>query len=193
MKKTWFVMMLLMAAGGMITAQEAKYEIKSGIVKKVSSVMGQKVESTLYFDDYGKMESVETTVNVAGTEKNMRTLDEGNSIASIDLDAKTVQRMEKPDKLDNFLTLTDEQKEKYKYQELGEETFLDRPCKKISLELTEMGQTFQATLWLWKGIPLKTETQVGGMTVVEETVEVQENVEIPAEKFTVPEGFTVSE
>lgn len=193
MKKTWFVMMLLIAAVGMITAQEAKYEIKSGIVKKVSNVMGQKVESILYFDDYGKMESVETTVNVAGTEKNMRTLDEGNSIASIDLDAKTVQRMEKPDKLDNFLTLTDEQKEKYKYQELGEETFLDRPCKKVSLELTEMGQTFQATLWLWKGIPLKTETQVGGMTVVEEAVEVQENVEVPAEKFTVPEGFTVSE
>lgn len=193
MKKTWFVMMLLMAAVGMITAQEAKYEIKSGIVKKVSNVMGQKVESTLYFDDYGKMESVETTVNVAGTEKNMRTLDEGNSIASIDLDAKTVQRMEKPDKLDNFLTLTDEQKEKYKYQELGEETFLDRPCKKISLELTEMGQTFQGTLWLWKGIPLKTEMQVGGMTVIEEVVEIQENVEVPAEKFTVPEGFTVSE
>lgn len=193
MKKTWFVMMLLIAAVGMITAQEAKYEIKSGIVKKVSNVMGQKVESILYFDDYGKMEAVETTVNVAGTEKNMRTLDEGNSIASIDLDAKTVQRMEKPDKLDNFLTLMDEQKEKYKYQELGEETFLDRPCKKVSLELTEMGQTFQATLWLWKGIPLKTETQVGGMTVVEEAVEVQENVEVPAEKFTVPEGFTVSE
>lgn len=193
MKKTWFVTMLLMAAGGMITAQEAKYEIKSGIIKKVSNVMGQKVESTLYFDDYGKIEAVETTVNVAGTEKNMRTLDEGNSIASIDLDAKTVQRMEKPDKLNNFLTLTDEQKEKYKYQELGEETFLDRPCKKISLELTEMGQTFQGTLWLWKGIPLKTETQVGGATVVEEAVEVQENVEIPAEKFTVPEGFTVSE
>lgn len=193
MKKTWFVMMLLMAAVGMITAQEAKYEIKSGIVKKVSNVMGQKVESILYFDDYGKMEAVETTVNVAGTEKNMRTLDEGNSIASIDLDAKTVQRMEKPDKLDNFLTLTDEQKEKYKYQELGEETFLDRPCKKISLELTEMGQTFQGTLWLWKGIPLKTEMQVGGMTVIEEVVEIQENVEVPAEKFTVPEGFTVSE
>ncbi len=193
MKKTWFVMMLLIAAVGMITAQEAKYEIKSGIVKKVSNVMGQKVESILYFDDYGKMEAVETTVNVAGTEKNMRTLDEGNSIASIDLDAKTVQRMEKPDKLDNFLTLTDEQKEKYKYQELGEETFLHRPCKKVSLELTEMGQTFQGTLWLWKGIPLKTETQVGGMTVVEEAVEVQENVEVPAEKFTVPEGFTVSE
>ena len=193
MKKTWFVMMLLMAAVGMITAQEAKYEIKSGIVKKVSNVMGQKVESILYFDDYGKMEAVETTVNVAGTEKNMRTLDEGNSIASIDLDAKTVQRMEKPDKLDNFLTLTDEQKEKYKYQELGEETFLDRPCKKVSLELTKMGQTFQGTLWLWKGIPLKTETQVGGMTVVEEAVEVQENVEVLAEKFTVPEGFTVSE
>lgn len=193
MKKTWFVMMLLIAAVGMITAQEAKYEIKSGIVKKVSNVMGQKVESILYFDDYGKMEAVETTVNVAGTEKHMRTLDEGNSIASIDLDAKTVQRMEKPDKLDNFLTLTDEQKEKYKYQELGEETFLDRPCKKVSLELTEMGQTFQGTLWLWKGIPLKTETQVGGTTVVEEAVEVQENVEVPAEKFTVPEGFTVSE
>ena len=79
------------------------------------------------------------------------------------------------------------------YTLLGEETFLDRPCKKVSLELTEMGQTFQATLWFWKGIPLKTETQVGGMTVVEEAVEVQENVEVPAEKFTVPEGFTVSE
>lgn len=192
MKKTWFVMLLMMTAG-MGMAQEAKYEIKSGIVKKVSTVMGQKVESTLYFDDYGKMEAVETTVNAAGTEKHMRTLDEGNSIASIDLDAKTVQRIEKPDKLNNFLTLTDEQKEKYKYQELGEEDFLDRPCKKISLELTEMGQTFLSTLWLWKGIPLKTEAQVGGMTVIEEAIDIHENTEIPVEKFTIPEGFTLSE
>ena len=85
------------------------------------------------------------------------------------------------------------QKEKYKYQELGEEDFLDRPCKKISLELTEMGQTFLSTLWLWKGIPLKTEAQVGGMTVIEEAIDIQENTEIPAEKFTIPEGFTLSE
>ena len=41
-------------------AQEApkKYDIKSGIAKAKTTVMGQAVESTIYFDNYGTIEAI---------------------------------------------------------------------------------------------------------------------------------------
>ena len=49
-----------------LIAQEAKYELKSAIIKKETVAMGQKLESTWYIDDYGKKESSETVMKVGG-------------------------------------------------------------------------------------------------------------------------------
>ena len=68
--------LLFLSATILLNAQEAKYGIKSAIIKKDVVAMGQKVECTWYMDDYGKKESTELTMKtggVAGVEKHIRT------------------------------------------------------------------------------------------------------------------------
>ncbi|MCD8495869.1 MAG: hypothetical protein LRY45_04450 [Bacteroides graminisolvens] len=42
-----------------LSAQEAKYEMKSAIIKKKTDFSGQVLESTTFIDDYGKKEATE--------------------------------------------------------------------------------------------------------------------------------------
>ena len=64
--------------------QTAKYEINSGIVKTVMDMMGQKVESTLYFDNYGAQEATVTKMATPAGEMEVSTITkDGRRIWSI--------------------------------------------------------------------------------------------------------------
>ena len=176
-----------------LSAQEAKYELKSAIIKKSMEMWGQKMEATQYFDDYGKAESVTLTMEMQGTTTRMRTITKGDIITVLNLDNKTGNRITMPDKQVNFLNLTQEMKDKYKVKELGEETIAGKPCKKYSMEMNQMGQDVSITAWIWKGFALKSVTEAGGMTVVDLTTDIQENVAVDAENFAIPSDFTIQD
>lgn len=191
MKKT-FLLVMLLGTATVLFAQEAKYEIKSAILKKEAVGMGQKVEGMLYFDDYGKKESSELTLKMGTMEKHVRTLADGDNIISIDLDMKMANKVPIPIKPVNYLNLTDEVRKLHKIKEVGTEEIAGRPCTKYTLEVKYGGQTSYSTVWIWKGIPLKNETSVNGMLVIsEQATEIQENVDISADKLIVPEGVVV--
>ena len=59
MKRFMVMCMSLLVATTMLMAQDGakKYGIKSGTITMVSEVMGQKIESKSYFDDYGALEA----------------------------------------------------------------------------------------------------------------------------------------
>lgn len=189
------VLLSLLLSTTTIFAQEAKYGIKSAILKKEAVTMGQKVQGVQYFDDYGRKEASELTMKVgrvANVEKHIRTIADGDKIISIDLDMKVANKVPIPIKPVNYLNLTDEVRELHKIKEVGNEEILGRMCIKYTLEVVYGGQTTHSTVWIWKGIPLKNETSSNGMLIVtEQAMEIQENVEVPAEKFLVPEGVTV--
>ena len=178
-----------------LIAQEAKYELKSAIIKKETVAMGQKLESTWYIDDYGKKESSETVMKgVAGVEKHLLTIMDGNFVINVDLDMKTASRMKMPQEPVNYLNLSPEIIEKFRVKENGEEEVAGKPCKKYSLEITQMGQTAQVSTWVWKGLVLKSEMGANGMVVMKEAVvKIEENPAVPADKFVVPEGIIVSQ
>ncbi|WP_293709422.1 hypothetical protein [uncultured Parabacteroides sp.] len=188
---------LLLFVTTVLKAQEAKYELKSAIIKKETIAMGQKLESTWYMDDYGKKESSETVMKVggvAGVEKHLLTIMDGNFVINVDLDMKTASRMKMPQEPVNYLNLSPEIIEKFKVKENGEEEVAGKLCKKYSLEITQMGQTAEVSTWVWKGLVLKSEMGANGMVVMkEEVVEIEENPAVPADKFVVPEGITVSQ
>lgn len=195
--KTLFVALLL-AVTTLLSAQEAKFEIKSAIITKEMVAMGQKVECTWYVDDYGKKEALELTMKtggVAGVEKHIRTITDGAaSVITVDLDMKTAMRMKLPQQPINYLKLTPDVIEKYKIKEVGEETIAGKTCKKYTLEITQMGQTLQMSVWVWKGMVLKSETASNGMVVMIETAkEINESTTVPADKFVVPEGIKIAE
>lgn len=60
MKVKCLLAVLLLSATATAFAQEAKYGIKSAILKKEAVTMGQKVQGVQYFDDYGRKEAVRT-------------------------------------------------------------------------------------------------------------------------------------
>ena len=56
MKRVLTVLLLLvMAVAAMGQEPVRKYEVKSGIFKTKMTVMGQSVETTTYFDEYGEV------------------------------------------------------------------------------------------------------------------------------------------
>jgi hypothetical protein len=194
-KRTIAVCLLAFVVMG-VSAQEAKYEIKSAIITKEVAAMGMKFESISYIDDFGQKECAEITIKngiAPGVDKHIRTLMEGEAVVSIDLDLKQSTRVELPEKPVNYLQLTPEVREKNKIKEAGEEEVAGKKCKKYTLEMaTPNGQTLYVSAWVWKGLMLKSETSGNGTLLATETAtEIQENATVPAEKFTVPEGFTL--
>ena len=176
-----------------LSAQEAKYELKSAIIKKSMEMFGQKMDATLYFDDYGKMESVSMTMEMQGTSMRMRTITKGDVITVLNLDNKTGNKITLPESSINFLKLTQEAKDKYKVKELGDETIAGKPCKKYSMEMSQMGQDVSVTTWIWKGIALKTISEAAGMSITETATDIKENVAVDVENFAIPSDFSIQE
>ena len=192
MKKLLFVLLTFIAIS--LSAQDAKYEIKSAIIKKKMVMMDRESESVTYVDDYGKKESTEMTLNFDGNESRIRTINDGTSSVSVNLDTKEGFRGRGMRGAQiNYLQLTPEVKERYKIKETGEEEFLGKACKKYSFEVTMGEWTMQVKTWVWKGIALKSETSNDRGTWSETATSIQENVAVPADKFTIPEGTTIRE
>ena len=177
-----------------LSAQEAKYEIKSAIIAKSVDMMGQKIDGTQYIDDYGVKESMILKMpmqGVPGAFLRMQTINKGDTVISANLELKTGNKVALPEKPVNYLKLTEEVREKYKIKELGQEEIIGKQCNKYSLEITQMGQQVLSTVWVWKGIVLKSVTSASGMSMTEEATDIQENVAIDEEYFVLPENVTI--
>ncbi|MDR0794774.1 MAG: hypothetical protein LBE79_01765 [Tannerella sp.] len=191
-KKLVFAVCLLMTVFA-LPAQEARYEVKSAIIQKTMEMMGQQMENIQYIDDYGSKETIvmKMTIPGAGSSIEVRTINKGDTIISINMTNKTGQRTVLPEKPVNFRKITPEIKEKYELKEEGQEQIAGKMCNKYSMVVTQMGVKASSTVWIWKGITLKSVTSVSGMTVTELTTGILENVAPSAEFFTIPDGVTI--
>ena len=219
MKKV-VVLSLLTLFAVSVMAQDAKYEFKTAIIKMESSFGGTKSPSTVYIDDFGKKEARESVRNDRdGNASNMLNITDGTTTTSVNLTAKTATKMElrqgqggqgqgqggqgqggarqgqgSQGQSINYLKLTPEIKAARNIKELGEETVAGKPCKKYSLETSFGERTSKITNWVWKGFVLKSETRNdnGEVTMSSVATEIQENATVPASKFVVPSGITVT-
>lgn len=171
-------------------AQEKLYEVKSGIVTMEMDMMGQTMTQEIYFDDFGAKQA--TVSNFGGNKMRMLVIDGSNVMVSDDQKTATKMPMMGAQERVNFCNLTEKEIKKYKVQELGKETVAGKECTKYSVTLMMMGQPQKQTVWVYKGITLKTTTNsdFGGNQTA---TKIQENVEIPASMFTVPEGVKIQE
>ena len=162
MKRFIALFSALIVATGVMTAQDApkKYEIKSGTFTTVSEVMGHVIESTTYFDDYGRLET--SKVNTFGMV--ISTISRDGKVYMVNHSAKQVQEMPVQESV-NYLDLTDEIIAKYKITEAGTETVSEKDCVKYNMEVAQTGQTAKLTVSVWNGIPMKTITSTNGMDV----------------------------
>ena len=172
-------------------AQEKLYTVKSGIVTMEMDMMGQKIVQEVYFDDYGAKQA---TLSDFGGMKSRSIVVDGETVMVND-DEKTAMKMPMMGQREtvNFSNLDEKAIKKYKVKELGTETVAGKECKKYEVTLFMMGQPQKQTVWVYKGITLKSSSKSDFGDMNQTATKIQENVEIPASMFTLPAGVKVEE
>lgn len=180
------------------------YGEKSGIVTyKPMDMMGVKVTQTLYFDDFGKKEMRETMVegNMMGQEMRQHTIDirDGSTVYHYELEnvaggqdraTKTAYKSTlDPEMFEqmNVSTLSDKFKAKLGYKDEGKETVAGLDGVKYSIAPDSANPQNRITGVHYKNIPIK--ISMGQMEIIADKADFSSKV--PAEKFKVPEGYTV--
>lgn len=190
MKRFALIAALVAICAG-VQAQEKTYEVKSGIVTMEMDMRGNTVVQEICFDDYGAKKA--TITNFRGNK--MRILEIDGSNVMVNDAEKTATRMPMRGQREtvNFLNLDEKAIKKYKVKELGTETVAGKECKKYSITVFMMGQPQKQTVWVYKGITLKSSASSNFGEMVQVATKIQENVEIPASTFTLPEGVQVQD
>ena len=176
MKKFIFIAVLLAICTG-VGAQENLYEIKSGKVTMQMDMMGRKITQEIYFDDYGQKQA--TVMDMRGKTVRGITVDGQN----IMIDDKEMTAVKMPsfdmggEKI-NFNDKSEKNIRKNKIKVIGTEVVAGKECTKYTAAIFLMGQVVKQTAWIYKGMT---------------AVSIEEDIEIPASMFTIPEGVTVQE
>lgn len=191
MKKFIFIAVLLAICTG-VGAQENLYEIKSGKVTMQMDMMGRKITQEIYFDDYGQKQA--TVMDMRGKTMRSITVDGEN----IMIDDKEMTAVKMPafdmggEKI-NFNDKSEKNIRRNKIKVIGTEEIAGKECTKYTAAIFLMGQVVKQTAWIYKGVTMKTsvKTDFGEMGMT--AVSIEEDIEIPASMFTIPEGVTVQE
>jgi hypothetical protein len=180
------------------------YGEKSGIVTyKPLDMMGVKVTQTLYFEDFGKKEMRETMVegNMNGMDMRQHTIDmrDGNTMYHYELEnvsggqdraTKNVYKTTlTPEMLEtmNVASLSAKLKTKLGYKEEGKETVAGMEGTKYSIAPDSLNPSNRITGVQYKNIQIK--ISMGQMEIIADKVDL--GAKVPAEKFKIPEGYTV--
>lgn len=175
-----------------------RYGIKSAIVE-YTITGSQSGTKTLYFDNWG-MRQAEYTNSVLEIGKFSKSInivnivkDDANYI--IDLERNTGTKTKNP--VNKLIAELQNQKSFGEFGEqillksgamkIGKEEFLDKDCDIYEIKNTG------TKMWIWKWIPLKTITKLGSVEINSVAKKIEVNVNVPEEKFTLPDNVTITE
>lgn len=174
-------------------AQDFKrYGVKSGIIE-YELTGAQSGKEIIYFDDYGSREAkfTETEMSFGGFSQKVNTLNiiEGKMIYTIDLATNTGTKAENPifNQFDpngekSMMEIGEQMMRQMGGQMIGQETVLGKTC-----DLWEVRQ-LQSKTWIWEGIPLKMDINMG-MQMNSVATSIKEGP-VPQEKLEIPSGIT---
>jgi len=189
--------------------QTGRYGIKSGIVTyEPYELMGVKVYQTTYFDDYGNKEAQESTtememMGMKTKQRNMSIMADGYSITyQLENMVNNKNELKKVAKKTKFVanplgfdvsTFSDEIKKRYDYKEMGTESVAGVEGTKISFTMDKTKSESRISCVIYKNIMLKTEMNMSGIQMNIKAKTFEQNASVPADKFEIPEGYTVEE
>jgi hypothetical protein len=168
----------------------AKFAMKSGVIEMESVTMGMKQNIMMYFDDWGQMVANEIHMSVLGQKTHIVSIIKDGWSYEIDMIKKQGRKvkidMNAYDQI-NYLKMDDQMMKDFNITFIGDVEILGRQCKEYELNMKEQG--LKAKTAVWNGIALRSEASVMGMSVKINVTKIQENVEIPAEKFEIPDDI----
>ena len=190
------LLLILLAITFTVSAQEYKrYQFKSGkiIYESGGSMTGTE---TLYFDDYGMLETkiTKTTLDMMGIkqETNAKVIMKDRWIYSIDEKTNTANKVENPmykmfpDGIDAD-KVGSEMMEKMGGKKIGEETINGKEC-----EIWEI-KKLMSKVWVWKSLPIKTEINIMEINITQIATSVETDIDIPSDIFGLPKGIKINE
>ena len=171
---------------------KGKYAIKSGILEYQPSVMGFEARQTTYFDNYGALEANIVSMEIMGTKSESLTLTRDNYIYTIDLVNKTGTKVyASPKSSINFEDLTEEALMDWKLKREGKETVLGKECEKWYMDNDDL--KMKGYYWTWKGVALKVDLDMSISKMQLEATKIEENANIPADRFEIPADVVIKE
>lgn len=191
MKKTITIIAFILIGIG-VQAQEKirMYDVKSGIVTMEMDMMGRKVVQEIYFDDYGAKQAM--MVDFRGQK--MRGIEVDGEAIMVDDEKNIAVKMPSMGMTNekiNFLDQSPKNIRRNKIKEIGKETLLDRECTIYTVAVFMMGNVVKQTVWVYKGITLKSSITTDWGEMVQTATALVEDIEIPAETFVLPEGIEI--
>ena len=193
--KLWGVVFTLILAASTLHAETKRYEVKSGIieytVKGGGNMMGiqTKIEGTskALFNEWGKVELHEDTTKsvIMGREEHTRqtTKIDNGKVYVVDYEQKVIVQY------DPATLMQSEHKDIAKS---SKEMILSMGGKKIGEEsiqgyACEVWETPQIKLWLHKGILLRSEANIMGITHTTEATDIKLDASVSDEDLKLPD------
>ncbi len=184
---------LAIEADNSVGIELQRYYIKSGQVKY--EISGSATGSSdMYFDNYGMKEAdfEKSIIEVMGqkTESDKLTLMDGEWVYSVDFLENVGSKMANPvlsiaDSELDLVAIGRKVMEQMGGKQIGNEDVLGYDC--------EVWEMQGAKIWIHKGILLNTEADMMGMKIVKKAIKIDFDIDIPADKFKVPEGINMTE
>ena len=199
MKKLLFLSLsFIFISTQVLFAKTKRYEVESGMVTYSiigdGNIMGIKHEEhgqkTLYFEDYGNVEiqeTKETTATMGHTDHQHRLVKiEDGIVYSVDYKNKIITKQDMSQLMQgkDMGKIGKEWIKKAGGKLVGKGEVLGYNC--------EIWEIMGTKIWMHKGITLKSESNIMGMTHKEEATEVKIGVSIPSEKLKLPDYPTQS-
>lgn len=196
------VSIIVLALVTLISCKE-KSEIQKDIYKKYpfkSAVVTYKVEGNvtgtkmLYIDDYGHKEAEKSEIitSIMGfqTKEKEDVVTVGADVFVINHEEKTVARQVNPfykDYAENvgkdYMKIGKDALVSLGYKQEGTASLLEKTC--------DVWKGMNTIIYVWKGLVLKSETNMTGMNIIETAIDINQNSEIPQDVFKVPEGYSL--
>jgi len=170
---------------------KGKYAIKSGIVEYKTQMMGMDMKQTLTFDDYGQKEATDMEAEMMGVKIHTVTITKDGFIYTLDMEKKTGTKISGKSPDIDFENLSEEMVKDMNLKKEGTEEYLGKTCEKMSIDYTKM--KMKGTFLVYKGVALKSETDMGTMKVNLIGEKFEENPSVPASKFEIPVDIKIIE
>lgn len=170
---------------------KGKYAIKSGIVEYKTQMMGMDMKQTLTFDDYGAKEATDVEMDMMGVKVHTITITKDGFIYTLDMEKKTGTKSSGKSPEIDFENLSKEMVKDMNLKKEGTEEYLGKTCEKMSIDYAKM--KMKGIFLVYKGVALKSETEMGTTKINLVGEKFIENPEIPDQKFEVPDDIKITE
>ena len=184
------------AAPAPVVKDGKRYGHKSGIITMKSSGIIT-ATTTFYFDDYGEKMAAYNEIEheAEGKKTTFRNVNLLDGESSILYDEANKLGMKMPDRdgmiyyFPDFDEMSQAGRDSIGYQKLESRTILGKECAGHALKRNQ----FPIRVWMWEGIPLRTELHGTAEPLVWEATSVEVDVPVAAEKFVLPAGIKMTE